>query len=114
MLRFTGLFFDLKQPPFILKGTLEKNFENYSVSFEKLIRIMENDMQVNDLVTEGNNLEVVKEIKQNSVQLFKKGGFNLHKWYSNAPELEGESSKQRELTHAKQVLNQGSNETKNT
>ena len=69
-------------------------------------------MYVDDLITWGNNHEKVKEIKQNSVQLFKKGGFNLHKWNSNVPELESENSNQSELTYAKQVLNQGSNETK--
>ena len=69
-------------------------------------------MYVDDLVTGGNNLGEVKEIKQNSVQLFKKGGFNLYKWNSNVSELESENSNQSELTYAKQVLNQGSNETK--
>ena len=69
-------------------------------------------MYVNDLITRGNNLEEVEEVKQSSVQLFKKGSFNLHKWNSNVPELESENSNQSELTCAKQVLNQGSNETK--
>ena len=69
-------------------------------------------MYVDDLVTGGNNLGEVKEIKQNSVQLFKKGRFNLYKWNSNVSELESENSNQSELTYAKQVLNQGSNETK--
>ena len=70
-------------------------------------------MYVDDLVTGGNNLEEVNEIKQNSVQLFKKGGFNLHKWNSSVPaELESENSNQSELTYTKQVLNQGRNETK--
>ena len=69
-------------------------------------------MYVDDLVTGGNNLEEVKEIKQSSVQLLKKGSFNLHKWNSNVPELESENSNQSELIYAKQVLNQGSNETK--
>ena len=69
-------------------------------------------MYVDDLVTWGNNLEEVKEIKQKSVQLFKKGGLNLHKWNSNVPELESENSNQSELTYAKEVLNQGSNKTK--
>ena len=72
---------------------------------------MENDMYVDDLVTGGNNLEEVKEIKQNSVQLFKKESFNLHKRNSNVPELESENSNQSELTYAKQALTQGSNET---
>ena len=73
---------------------------------------MDQNLYVDDLVTGGNNLEEVKEIKQNSVQLFKKGGFNLYKWNSNVSELESENSNQSELTYAKQVLNQGSNETK--
>ena len=60
----------------------------------------------------GNNLEEVKEIKQNSVELFKKGGFYLHKRNSNVPESESESSNQSELTYVKLVLNQHSNETK--
>ena len=112
ILRFTRLVFGLTQSPFILDGTLKKQFENYRDSFKELIKITENDMNVDDLVTGGNNLEEVKEIKQNSVLLFKKGGFNLHKWNSNVPELESKNSNQSELTYAKQVLNQGSNETK--
>ena len=79
ILRFTRLVFGLTQSPFILEGTLKKHFENYRKSFKKLIKIIENDMYVDDLVIGGNSLEEVKEIKQNSVQLFKKGGFNIHK-----------------------------------
>ena len=112
ILRFTRLIFGLTQSPLILEGTLKKHFENYGGSFEKLIKIIENYMYVDDLATGGNNLEEVKEIKQNSVQLFKKGGLNLHKWNSNVLELESENSNQSELNYAKQVLNQGSNETK--
>ena len=44
----------------ILEGTLMKHFGNYIDSFEKLIKIIENDMYVDDLVTRGNNLEEVK------------------------------------------------------
>ena len=82
ILRFTRLVFGLTQSYFILEGTLKKHFENYKESFKELIKIIENDLYVDGLVTGGNNLEEVKEIKQNSVQLFKKGGFNLHKWNS--------------------------------
>ena len=47
----------------------------------------------------------IKEIKQNPVQLFKKGGFNLYNWNSNKSELKSENSKQSELTYTKLVLN---------
>ena len=73
ILRFTRLLFGLIQYPFILEGTLKKHFENYRESFKELIKIIENDMYVDDLVTGGNNIEDVKEIKENSLQLFKKG-----------------------------------------
>ena len=112
ILRFTRLVFGLTQSPFILQGSLKKHFENYRGSFKELIKIIEDDMYVDDLVTGGNNLEEVKEIKQSSVQLLKKGSFSLHKWNSNVPELESENSNQSELTYAKEVLNQGSNKTK--
>ena len=82
ILRFTRSVFSLTQSPFILEGTLKKHFDNYRKNFKKLIKIIENDMYVDDLLTGGNSLEKVKEIKQNSVQLFKKGGFNLRKWNS--------------------------------
>ena len=88
ILRFTRLVFGLTQSPFILEGTLKKHLENYRDSFKELIKIIENDMYVHDLITGSNNLEEVKEIKQNSIQLFKKGDFNLHKSNSNVPELE--------------------------
>ena len=112
ILRFKRLVFGLTQSPFILEGTLKKHFENYRDSFEKLIKIIENDMYVDDLVTGYNNAEEIQEIKQKTVQLFKKGCFNLHKWNSNIPELESENSNPSELTYAKQVLNHGSNERK--
>ena len=67
ILRFTRLVFGLTQSPFILEGTLKKHFENYRDSFKKLIKIIENDIYVDDLVNQSNNLEEVKEIEQNSV-----------------------------------------------
>ena len=63
ILRFTRLVFSLPQSPFNLKGTLKKHFENCRDSFEKLIKIIENDMYVDDLETRGNSLKEVKEIK---------------------------------------------------
>ena len=83
ILRFIRLAFGLTQFSFTFEGTLKKYFENYMDSFEKLTKIIEN-IYVDDLVTGGNNLKEVKEIKQKLVQLFKKGGFYLHKWNSNA------------------------------
>ena len=70
-------------------------------SYAKIIEVIENDMYVDDLVTGGESLNEVKIIKE----LFKKGGFSLHKWNSNVPSLERKSAEgKQELTYAKQIL----------
>ena len=75
ILRFTRLVFSLTQSPFILEGTLKKHFENYRDSFKELIKIIDNDMYVDDLVTGGNNLEEVKETKLSTTN--QKRGFQF-------------------------------------
>ena len=65
-------------------------------------------MYVDDLLT-----DEVKTIKEKSIELLKKGGFNLHKWNSNVPSLEIKSAEgKQKLTYAKQILSQNSNEIK--
>ena len=113
ILQFTRLVFGLTQSPFILEGTLKNHFENYQQVYAKIIEVIENDMYVDDLVTGGESLDEVKIIKEKSIELFKKGGFNLHKWNSNVPSLESKSAEgKQELTYAKQILSQDSNEIK--
>ena len=107
------MVFGLTQSPFILEGTLKKHFENCKPACSKVIEVIENDMYLDDLVTGGESLDEVKIIKEKSIELFKKGGFNLHKWNSNVPSLESKSAEgKQELTYAKQILTQDSNEIK--
>ena len=40
-------------------------------------------MFVNILVTGGKQICDVEKIKSDSIELFEKGGFKLHKWHSN-------------------------------
>lgn len=63
-------------------------------------------MYIDDLVTGSNSLEEFKDIKQNSVQLFKIG-VSIYIRRTQMPELESESSNQSELTYVKQALNKG-------
>ena len=64
---------------FILKGTLKDHFNNYKSVYPELIENIRNDMYVDDLNSRGNFLSEVEK----SIELFAKGGFNLHKWHSN-------------------------------
>ena len=70
-------------------------------------------MYVDDLVTGRESLQELEKIKCDSIKLFEKGGFKLHKWHSNAPNLETNSlSSQKELNFAKEHLGTKANETK--
>ena len=69
----------LNQSLFLLKGTLKQHFENYVNEYSKVIEKIQNDVFVDDLVSGGTSTDVVEDLKQKSVELFSKGGFNLHK-----------------------------------
>ena len=52
-------------------------------------------------------------MKSDSIELFEEGGFQLHKWHSNEPNLEtNDLSSQTELNFAKEHLETKANETK--
>ena len=68
-------------------------------------------MYVNDLVSGSTNLAEVKNLKQKSIELFSKGGFNLHKWHSNMPSLENDNRNSKQ-TYAKQLFNTNAGNTK--
>ena len=68
--------------------------------YPELIENIRNDMYVDDLVSVGNILSEVEVIKQKSIELFARVGFNLHKWHSNISLLEKSGSNNNdELTY---------------
>ena len=100
--KFTRLVFGLTQSPFILEATLKVHFHNYLTKYPKVIKIMSHDMYVDDLTYGGNKVGEVESLKQKCEELFKKGGFHLHKWHSNIPSLENtETTTSKELTLSK-------------
>ena len=65
------------------------------------------DMYVHDLESGGESLQEVKKMKSNSIELFVKGGFKLHKWYPNKPSLvTNDLSSQIELILRKTISEQ--------
>ena len=110
---FTRFVFELNQSPFILVGILEIHLENYIVMFRELIERVKDDMYVDDLVTRGESTSEVDKIKGDSVNLFQRGGFKLHKWHSNKQVLyTNDSVIENELNFAKQHLGTKPKETK--
>ena len=112
--RFTHLLFSLTQSPFILEGTLKEHFRYDINEYPTLIEAISNDMYIDELVSGSNTIEEVEVIKQKSIELFRKGGFNLHKWHSNIlPSLQSSNIKsESELTYAKEKFKNTADLTK--
>ena len=73
------------------------------------------DMYVDNLLTAGESTSDVDKIKSDSVNLFQRGGFKLHKWHSNENALETNNSiNENELNFVKQHLGTKPKRNKNT
>ena len=79
----------------------------YPIVVEKVHK----DMYVDDLLSGGTNLAEVENLKQKSIELFYKGGLDLHKWHSNILSLKNDNTNS-EQTYAKQLFSSNSGHTK--
>ena len=112
--RFTRLVFGLTQSPFILEVSLKEHFQHYIYEYPTLIEAISEDMCLDDLVSGSNTIEEVEFVKQRSIGLFRKDGFNLHEWHSNIPSLQSSNTKSgSELTYAKEKFKSTANFKKN-
>ena len=78
----------------------------------KVSRPSQRDIYVDDINMGGSNVEEVKEMKEAAVDIFKAGGFELHKWHSNETQLVGDAINDDEPTFAKESLGTKPSETK--
>ena len=80
-------------------------FQYYISEYPTLNKAILEDMNADDLVSVSNTIEELEVIKQKSIELFPKDGFNLHKWHSNIPSSRSSNTKsESELTYAKEKL----------
>lgn len=108
MLRFTRALLCLTSSPFLLGGVIYYLFESCRQTHPSIVSEIERSLYVDDLISGGPTSEKEKEIKSASQIVFAKGSFELHKWHSNAKELESAVSEPvsiEEETYAKEQLN---------
>ena len=109
-LRFTRALFGLAPSPFLLGGVVQQHLENCREQYPKVVEQIEKSLYVDDLISGGPTIPAARQVKETSSDIFAQGGFTLHKWHSNARELDtvniqisDETSDTRE-TYAKQQL----------
>ena len=87
-LRFTRALFGLAPSPFLLGGVVEQHLESWRDQLPESVAEILRSLYVDDLISGGPTVSKAKELKGDAISIFSDGGFQLHKWHSNAPELE--------------------------
>ena len=89
--RFCRLPFGLGESPFILGAAVKEHllFEKSSKNAPiDIIEKIDEDLYVDDLTSGDVTVEGAQKLKSVATESFRRAGFELHKWNSNAPELE--------------------------
>ena len=91
--------------PFLLRGVIHQHLETLHPEHHAVVDEIRKSLYVDDLVSGAITTEKAMELKGITTKIFKDATFRLHKWQSNAKELETSSyTKEEEETYAKQQL----------
>lgn len=98
----TNVMFGVGPTPFILGKTLNVHLEKYSQDYSICIEELELGIYVNDSIV-GDTVEETRDIKKDAIKILGEGGFEFHKWHSNAAELENDVRKVEKLPRQRKV-----------
>ena len=78
-----------------------------------VVEEIQRSLYVDDVITGMNTVEETKQLMETMIDVFKDAQFTLHKWHSNATELETSSaSDEQQQTFVKEQLGVKDDETK--
>ena len=87
-LRFTRALFGLVPSPFLLGGVIEHHLSSWETRKPEVVAEVHESLYVDDLLSGGATMVEAKDLKQQTITIFEDATFSLHKWHSNASELE--------------------------
>ncbi|GFW91328.1 integrase catalytic domain-containing protein [Trichonephila clavipes] len=73
--------------PFLATRTLKALADEEKAEFPDAAHVICNDSYMDDILSGESTLEGAKKLQTRLSQLLQRGGFELHKWVSNSPEL---------------------------
>lgn len=86
--RFTRVIFGSGPSPYILGATLQKHVSQYAEKYPTTTDELLKNTYVDDIQSGGGQKEELLKFKEEAIKIMKEGGFQLHKWHSNVPEVE--------------------------
>ena len=111
--RFTRVLFGLAPSPFLLGGVIESHLDAWSMRYPEEVARLRRSFYVDDLLSGGNDVPQAQARKERAIEIMKDATFELHKWNSNCPELEGtrDVNKCEDRSFAKQQFQVSPNES---
>ncbi|XP_028413530.1 uncharacterized protein LOC114536366 [Dendronephthya gigantea] len=103
VLRFTRVVFGLTSSPFLLNGVIARHLELMEPRFPEAVAEIRKSLYVDDLITGAPTIDEASQLKQKAIGVFEEARLRLHKWHSNATELESDMI-DNPVTFAKQQL----------
>ena len=105
VLRFTRVVFGLTSSLFLLNGVIARHLELIEPRFPETVAEIRKSLYVDDLISGAptTDIDEATKLKQDAIDIFDDARLRLHKWHSNAPELESDMS-DNSITFAKQQL----------
>ena len=98
---------------FLLGGVVEQHLVSWTDRLPKSMAEILCSLYVDGLIPGGPTVTRAKKLKSDAISIFSEGGFQLHKWDSNAPQLELNSqdpTAENKDTYAKLQLDSDSGE----
>ena len=104
-LRFTRVLFGLAPSPFLLGGVIECHLDAWESAMPELVAELRRSLYVDDLISGRPTVNEALQLKHDAVTVFQDARLTLHKWHSNASEVEeGEQKTCDEQSFAKEQL----------
>ena len=116
--RFTRIIFGSASSPYILGAVLQKHIMQYGEKYPETVETLLKNTYVDDVQFVSQDKGELSKFKKEASQILQDGGFTLHKWHSNIPEVDvqaseaSETSQEDAVTYAKTTVGAQSNETK--
>ena len=82
--RFTRAIFGGGPSQFLLGATIAEHLKQYEEKQPKVVEEIRDSLYVDDIISGGDEISNLHEMKSQMINIFKDGGFQLHKWHSNA------------------------------
>lgn len=104
MYRMTRAMFGPGSSPFLLGGTLNVRLETYVQQYLERVEKLSEGSYVDEINIGRDTVEETQILKEQAKEILAEGNFKIHKWHSNAGELETVVVEDGECTNAKETL----------